>query len=316
MANPHEVAIRAAERTTAGLARLFGQLGTREHPRGRVLVAYRNAHRGLRDAFRQQEGARWRGAQEVLGGLRREVEAAATTALAQAAELGLTQARTEMEAREIEIAQPRIPNLNPPLVAWMTMMDGQLAAVRATIATGTNDTLVLGDETRAGLLHPGSVIREGTRWLTTAAILAWLAWIGQAMRDKEDEWAKQAIPCIDTHTTDCCLQVCGQVVPLSGKFHLTGTPRFADYQDWSGFHWGCRTSVVLVRPDEADDDLTGWLKRDASAEREKRVEVAERVQEIQTELAGLGTAPDGRRRKDDTKAMTRLRQELVALRRR
>jgi hypothetical protein len=198
----------------------------------------------------------------------------------------------------------------------MAVMDGQLAAVRATIATGTNDTLVLGDETRAGLLHPGSVIREGTRWLTTAAILAWLAWIGQITRDKEKEWAKQAIPCIDTHTTDCCLQVCGQVVPFSGQFHLTGTPYFASHQDWSPFHWNCRTSVVLVRPDEADDDLTGWLKRDANVEREKRAEVAERVQEIQTGLAELGTAPDGRRRKDDTKAMMELRQELVGLRRR
>lgn len=49
----------------------------------------------------------------------------------------------------------------------------------------------------------------------------------------------------DHRTTDCYLRAHAQIVPFDGKFHLTGTPRFADYLEWTPFHNRCRSSVVL-----------------------------------------------------------------------
>ncbi len=55
-----------------------------------------------------------------------------------------------------------------------------------------------------------------------------------------------AVAVIDNRTTDCCQRVHGQVQPLDQPFVLTGEPRFADRMQWPGFHWRCRTSVVVV----------------------------------------------------------------------
>ena len=74
---------------------------------------------------------------------------------------------------------------------------------------------------------------------------------------------KQAIAALDAHTTDCCLRVHGQIQPLDGLFHLTGEPRFADNMDWSPFHWNCRTSVALYKPDY-DDGLTEKMHEGAN----------------------------------------------------
>ena len=52
--NAHLAAVRGAERTGRELQALFGRLGTVEHPRGRVLSAYRNARRWVQDAFRRE----------------------------------------------------------------------------------------------------------------------------------------------------------------------------------------------------------------------------------------------------------------------
>lgn len=56
---------------------------------------------------------------------------------------------------------------------------------------------------------------------------------------------RQAIAVLDEHTTDCCLRVHGQIVGQDQPFHLTGTPRFADYVPSPPFHWFCRTATAI-----------------------------------------------------------------------
>lgn len=65
---------------------------------------------------------------------------------------------------------------------------------------------------------------------------------------------KQAIAMIDTHTTETCRRVHGQIVPVRSSFKLTGTPRFADRMKSPPFHWNCRTASVMVPPGVGEEN--------------------------------------------------------------
>ena len=58
---------------------------------------------------------------------------------------------------------------------------------------------------------------------------------------------------------------------MDGRFHLTGTPRFADDMKNPPFHWKCRTSQVLIKPEERNDELTQAMIEAASVEESRRV---------------------------------------------
>jgi hypothetical protein len=122
-------------------------------------------------------------------------------------------------------------------------------------------------------LQPAPVMTETAFWLAMAVGMGFTAWLMGRDRRRADQlpFGKQAIAAIDERTTDCCLRVHGQVVDLKKKFHLTGTPRFADDLDWSPFHWYCRTSVALYLP-EYDDELTAGMRGAAGAELAAREE--------------------------------------------
>lgn len=82
---------------------------------------------------------------------------------------------------------------------------------------------------------------------------------------------KQAIAAIGGNTTDCCLRVHGQIVEVDEPFVLTGTPRFADRMQYPGFHWNCRTTIVMHHPAfEAGAMSTERLRADAQAEQRRR----------------------------------------------
>jgi hypothetical protein len=316
VANPRLASTRAARRTNKGLADLFGKMGSTQHPRGQILTAYRNAHRALRPLLREPTAIFE--APEILATLRRDVDATAQDLLDQAANLGQSQATIEAQAWEL----PDTPPVPPPTVAahsaWLALLDHQIAAVQALVYSQAEPSIIVGDDLRGGILQPGPLIREGARWLTTTAMLAWMLGIeGAVGRDGRGfEWFKQTIPAIDDRTTDCCLKVAAQAVPIKGTFKLTGTPRYADKMDWSPFHDYCRTSVVLVPKSEVDDDLTARIRADARREIEAREVARARAFEIMARLVKLDTLPDSRRRHDDTEQITALREELLSLRQR
>ena len=309
----HRAAVRAAVAASRGLEGVFGRMGTVEHPRGRVLGAYRNARRALGDVWgRGAVGLRWE-VEEVLAGLRQEVTAAAIDLLGEAAALGVESGQRQVEGRGLEAGWPGGAELGPALGAWLAPLDGQVAAVRGVAAMGGGIELVVGDEESAGILTPGPVVREGGRWLAWMAMAGWQdAVLGTPAGGVV--WFKQAVAAIDERTTHCCLAVHGQAVPLEADFRLTGEPRYADAMQWSPFHWWCRTSVALLTADEVGDDVTGWMRGAADAELARRAALLEEMERVKGELRGLGAAPDVRHRAGDSAAVTGLRDELRRLR--
>lgn len=307
--------IRAALRTNRELGKLFAKLGTAEHPYGAILMAYRNARRALRDVLGRQGMAIMPEAQEVMRGLKDNVRMVTINLIEEAYAWGLTQAQVEAKVWELGYSVPFV-DTGAMSDAVLGVVEQQERAILATLATGADPALILGGDATVGLLRPDTVTREGARWLATAAGLAFIGALQPAMQASGRAWGKQAIAAIDAVTTDCCLGVHGQVVPEKKQFHTTGTPAWADYQDWSPFHWNCRTSVGMVPMDEADDDLTAMLLEQSAGEQEKRRDARLRIAEIREALVGKGAIPDARRRADDTEAMTELREELLALRQR
>jgi len=308
----HRAAVRAAVAASRGLEGVFGRMGTVEHPRGRVLGAYRNARRALGDVWgRGVVGLRWE-VEEVLAGLRQEVTAAAVDLLGEAAALGVESGQRQVEGRGLEVGWPGVADMGPALGAWLAPMDAQVAAVRGVAAMGGGIELVVGDGESPGILTPGPVVREGGRWLAWMMMAGWQDAVTGA--GAEEGWFKQACAAIDERTTDCCLRVHAQAVPLEGNFRLTGEPRYADEMQWSPFHWWCRTSVALLPADEVGDDVTGWMRGAADAELERRAALEEEIARVKGELSALGAAPDVRHRAGDAEEVTALRDELRRLR--
>lgn len=315
MADPRIASIRAANRTTRELGNLFGRMGTSEHPRGHILAAYRHAHLSLRSIFARTSGALalMEMRNDVFPSLRRDVEGTANMLLADAGQEGRDQARAEVSAWGLDLVGIDIANNSVALDAWMATVDDQTRKAVAAYFLTNDPTMVIGDQTRQGIIRADHVVAAGAQWLASTAASSYSQILDRSV---DIEWGKQAIPVIDERTTDCCLRVAGQTVPFKGEFTLTGEPRFADKQTWSPFHWYCRTSIASVPLDMADDDVTRKLTRQSAQEREIRENSRELILEIQQELANLGTQPDGRRRTDDTAEVTRMRRRLVGLRQR
>ena len=273
MANPRVASVRAAEHTTRELKTLFAKLGTEEHPRGQVKVAYANAQRALRDVLRRLSGpAALVEAQEVLGSLRRDVADAARNALGAATALGEQQAKAEAEAWGIPLAD--VPHdVELALSGWMAPVDKQIAYALSLIGMGGDPALILGDDSRQGVLRHSEVTRDGAIVLTGLALLA----MRRALQVEEtrQEWDKQAIAAIDERTADCCLRVHGQIQPMKGRFELSGTPRYADRMDWSPFHDWCRTSVCMIPHAQGADDLTAQMIDAAQFELSERERTGE-----------------------------------------
>ena len=312
-----KVSIAATNRTTRELGKLFNRLGSEQHPRGRILISYRNAARALRDILRRQTGTlALFEAQEVLDGLRRDVRDVASKTLQAAVTLGQQQATTEYEAWGLEGGLGASGNVDMFLDGWLGVVDQQARESLAIILAGGDSALILGDETRQGLLRPDTVISNGARWLTSATVLTFSDWLSGPIQQTGEVWGKQAIPVIDLRTTNCCLEVAGQVVEFDKPFKLTGVPRFADEMEWSPFHWYCRTSIAMVPMRLAEDELTQRILSDAQTELAERQIAREQALETLQRIVELGAKPDGRHRIDDSDEVSELRTEYVRLKRR
>lgn len=265
--NPLIVAHRVGKRDDRWLRRIFARyLGSAKHPHGRTLTAYRKARKAMAGAF--DPGAKVAPG-EVLAGLRSELTGIAFEALRLARDRGLQSGSAQVDAYRDDGARivqtGLVLDIAPFLDAWLGAFAGQERAVRGLIAAGDADAIT-GDAGRMGVLAPGVALREGARWIAATLHTAVQTELGEPLGDR---WGKQALPNIDSVTTDCCLTVAGQIQAIDDKFHLTGEPRFSDYQDWSPFHWNCRTSCVLYRSDY-DDGITTGIRQQVKTERANR----------------------------------------------
>lgn len=305
----HERAVRQAARTSAELKKLFGKLGNAEHPRGRILSAYRQARRAMKGNLGSQFAV-----QDSLFELRHSTEIAIGQVLWDAADRGARQAQRELDIYGLQ-ARSEFPDDRPALTASLLVLDQQMAAINALVAAGdASEAVIIGDASRVGILSPAPVIRETTKWTAEMALLAWWNSIerGVEQADAQDDYIRQAIAAIDQVTTDTCLRVHGQTAELDGDFTLTGTPRFADKQRRPPFHWGCRTSVALVLRSEADDSLTARMRKAGRDERRFRDEAQSHIDRLKKELADAGQFQDIRIRQADD-AETKRRRNAIRM---
>lgn len=274
MATAHARAVRSAYRLNEDLGILFARMGTTQHPNGAVLRAYRNTHRALRgvldDGSREK---RWQ-VSEVMTSFRREVSEATRPIMQDATTMAAHSATTQLQAYGVDVggrstAGIALPVIDAAMAAVMAVLDGQIAAVTAMVATDADPALILGDDSRQGVLLPAALTVAAAFWAVKVASSTW-DHIVVNWRGTRQEFLKQAIAAIDERTTDCCLQVHGQVQPLKEPFKLSGTPRYADELQEPPFHWNCRTAMALVTPEDADDQLSQDMREAARAERDAR----------------------------------------------
>lgn len=244
MANPYEQAIRKAIKAGNDLADLFARLGTKEHPRGRVLVAYRNAVRALRGVM--SERSRVTSAREIFRQLKFDLRSSVGEILSLAQILGVQDAAVQLELYGLTLLSGQPVNLpeqvDTALAAILAKVDAQEAITLAMLLSEAEPELILGSPDRAGVLKAGDVLLASSYWVPA---IFHGGFSGLVEARAPGRFQKQAVAALDNKTTDCCLRVHGQIVDFDAKFHLTGTPRYADYVEWPPCHWWCRTSTVL-----------------------------------------------------------------------
>ncbi len=167
--------------------------------------------------------------------------------------------------------------------AWIGNMARSLETNITRLSITGTDTQTAIDRLLSVSIQDGraSVYRlSGAAAATETQTVAWMA-VGGAMFAiykyvsgiTQREYFHQAIAAIDQNTTDCCLQVHGQIQPLDKPFILHGTPRFADKLDSSPFHWNCRTAVSLYTQHmESVGITTQDMRNAAEAEQQARKE--------------------------------------------
>lgn len=213
----------------------------------------------------------------TLDELRRGVTGAILAGLTSSVMLGQQSAQKQIDAYAdagvaVSVAR-QAPRPSLYAAAPIAALDQQLTAVNTLIATGAAPEEIIGDGTRLGLLQPAPVQTETARWIRTAVSGGFIAWLfGSNPPDPVIErfpFRRQAIAGIDERTTNCCLNVHGQIVDIDADFVLTGTPRYADRQKDPPFHAWCRTSVILYLP-EFDQNYTAMMREAAQLERAAR----------------------------------------------
>ena len=265
---PIEQAGKFAVISSEAIDSLFDKLGTKEHPRGTILTAYRKARKALQGKLKDRRYGR-----DILQTLRQEVEQATRDIFQAAIDVGRVQATKELAFYNLpmpgwERGGVPVQQIDDKVASVLAAVDRQILSIWAAMTLSDVEQWVLGDGSRMGILQPAPISREINKWLDTLAVLAWefmvmlaLLLAGEVEEDpitKERRpipglparYARMAICDFCPRVTDCCTKVHGQIVGLFEDFKLVGTPRWADRMRNPPFHWNCHTVVALVRVKE------------------------------------------------------------------
>lgn len=264
MPNPeHRAAFRHANKATNDLKSLFDSaLGSHAHPRGKIFRAYNVARKALDSNTSNQATVN-----QVTQELRATVTQAVTQALQEAQSIGVTQAQSDLLTYGYQAGGYTGIPLGDALAIIIAPLDAQIRALRSGRYTQAS---LLGDGQRFGLMVPTAVTAGAANWLTKATTETWATIVQTPIGIDNPEFVKQCIAGIDERTTRTCLRAHGQIQPLNQDFHLTETPRYADYLPNPPFHDRCRSVIALVLNTYADDELTQDMRRSAAIEREAR----------------------------------------------
>lgn len=261
--NPHEQTVRNALQTGDEISSLFDRIGSADAPRGRILAAYRDAREQLASDEALQ---RRRVVTIALNDLRDTVNRELNSLVVESLEMGAEQAAAQLRAYDVAVSKGdgewARPFVDAALLSVGALVTMQIAQIMGLLFAGTvSASQVVGSGSRVGILNPAPVITQARDAVAKAAAASYDAVIERSTRD--GGWMRQAVAAIDDRTTDCCLRVSGQTVPLNGEFKLTGTPRFADMMDAPPFHLHCRTALALVRAEDAGDNVTRRMREAA-----------------------------------------------------
>ena len=254
--NPLLRSINDAVHTNRELGNLFAKAGGEAHPRGRVVTSYRLALSAIQ-ANPSPESVR-----EITLNLKDNVTAASRELLRSADELGRVSASRQLDFYGDQVVPVDTDwiSIEEAVKAISASIEAQTQAAVGLAMLGSDPVLIIGDDDRKGVLRDSAVTLALAFWLATLANRGYSNVLtASGITDAQ----KQAIAVLDARTTDCCLQVHGQVAEFDKPFELTGTPRFADELDGPPFHWWCRTAPVLYR-ESFDLGLTQRL-RDGAA---------------------------------------------------
>lgn len=241
MATERTTIVNDARRTNEELKELFNSMGNPTNPKGVIWAAYRQSHRALRDVIGRDA---LNEIPEIFDSLETEVREATTELVEQAVVLGTESAVSQLGAlgvktsEEIDWAEEygTGEDYTPGRISevWSKMVVDQREKSLALLDTGGDPIMIIGDDTRQGIVRPSIIVAAGAGWLAAMAALAWT----QRTEPYEDKLnlMRQAIAAIDERTTDCCLRVHGQTIKMDGQFKLTGTPRYADKLKAPPFH--------------------------------------------------------------------------------
>lgn len=259
--NPLKTAQNEAAKQTAELGRLFDAVGVdaTSNPNGSIQVIYRNAQRALKGSDDKQA------VREVLATLREQVLDISRKSLLKSATIGINGAKAQLLGYGAKVDAP--PGLalgqetNEAAQAMDSAITAQVDQAFANYVITGEIVGLIGDEGRQGIISSNQ---------TLLSLATWLSMLSGSMFNKTvgysgEKWQKQVIATISQRTTQTCLRAHGQIQPLDGKFRLTGTPRYADYLDWTPFHYYCRSSVALYLP-EYDFGLTDAMTEAAARE--------------------------------------------------
>lgn len=263
--NPLRRAYIDAAESTRRIGELFAKLGGRQNPNTPILESYRLANYALREVVRRKDR---RGLKTITSELRSSVRQAVTPLLEQAMQDGAASAYRQLgyygrQPKKVSLDRGRIEAVYDVVEA---KINEQEAAALAMLLGDAEPNLILGDNNRSGVLRPFDPIVASAFWL---AQLFWECFFVQVSMAKGGGFEKQVVAALDHRTTETCLLAHGQIVALHDKFHLTGTPRFADYMQWTPFHYYCRSSIVLYLPGY-DDGLTAKMVESARVVLEER----------------------------------------------
>lgn len=175
----HELAIKHALTAGDDLGALFDRMGHSEVPRGRIVAAYRMARLALASALTTLQATT-----DILATLRRVVRADLVTLLHDAVYVGQRQAERDASAYELPLdADPLAPPFDDAAAAVLAILDAQIAGARGLAINGLDDggELTLGTDSSAGILTPGNVIREASKWLVLFAVVSYSRTIARAV---------------------------------------------------------------------------------------------------------------------------------------
>lgn len=254
MAKEHEEVVASALNTVEELGKLFDRLAAGNSA---LHKAYRTVLRVLKGNLGNEMVVA-----EAMETLKASVGAISIEYYGSAADIGIGQSIADLGTYGIS-APGAVSDeiIDPALTATLQAVEVQAGRAIGLVQLEMDESYILGDENRQGVVRPEPIIGEMKFWIAGLAMLAYSSGVSEVAGAK-----KQAVAQIDKRTTRTCLSVHGQIVKEREKFHLTETPRYAGSMDAPPFHRGCRTAVALILDKYIDEKVTKKMRDEAVAQ--------------------------------------------------